>query len=289
MENKPLYKAIDMEEKLDIIFFHPAGYQIAVLAKPLGMTPDQISYISMALGVAGGFMLSSWNTAFTGWLLIIMSSVFDSADGQLARMTGGGSLRGRILDGMIGYFTFTAAYVGLLALNLRSPDSLGWTVMLPLALAGGAFTAFESSMYDFYRTTFAGIVSKRHVPDDAGQEELGWFFKMSYAGYGVYQKFFAASHLRLLNLVRARYPDQLPSEFCDDYRATNRYTVHFWNLLGDNTRFLLIGVCLILHRPQWYFFFIIGPLLFLMIAMALVQRGCDRKMISHFKLEETNA
>ena len=219
---------------------------------------------------------------------MVISSVFDSADGQLARMTGGGSLRGRILDGMIGYFTFIAAYLGLMALNLRSSGSLGWVTMLLLALGGGAATVFEASMYDFYRTTFAGIVSKGKVPDDAGAENLSWFFKLSYAGYGVYQNFLAASHLRLLKLVRAKYPGELPQEFRSDYREINRRIIHGWNLLGDTTRFLLIGLCLILHRPEWYFFFIIGPLGVIMFALVLVQRSFDSKMISHFKLEEIN-
>ncbi|MDD2772559.1 MAG: CDP-alcohol phosphatidyltransferase family protein [Elusimicrobiales bacterium] len=282
MEPKPLYKAVEMEEWLDLRFFHPLGCRLALAARALGLVPDQVTYISMVFGVAGGFMLASWKTAAAGWALMVFSSVLDSADGQLARMTGGGTLQGRILDGLIGYFTFTAAYIGLLLLNTGSSRSLGVFAMASLIVAGGVFTAFESSLYDFYRTTFAAIVSKGTLPGGDKTEELGWFLKFSYSSYGAYQRFFAASHLRLLAALRAKYPQGAGEGLRAGYLRANRANVHVWNLLGDNTRFLLIGLCLVLRRPEWYFYIVIGPLSVLMLAMTLVQRRADRELASEF-------
>lgn len=261
MDNStPLYKAAEMEDTLDLWFYHPLGFRIAKAAYPLGLTPNQVSCFSMLLGILGGGLLCRLNLAVVGYPLLIASSVLDSADGQLARMRGGGTVAGRVLDGLIGYFMFASAYVGLLFLHLSRPDSLGFWPMAALVALGGAATALQSSLYDYYRTTFASVVKKGVPPQDDPKEKLNPLLKFSYNSYHVYQNLFGRSHIRLMALLAEKFPGGLPAEVRSRYLEVNLPMIHRWNLFGDNTRLLGILVALLLNKPEWYFVFIIGPL-----------------------------
>ncbi|MFA5161481.1 MAG: CDP-alcohol phosphatidyltransferase family protein [Elusimicrobiales bacterium] len=281
-EAKPLYKAIEMEERLDIWFFHPLGYRIAKWSHGAGLLPDHISYASIALGVAGGAMLAWRGLVFWGWWLLVLSSVLDSADGQLARMRGGGTLRGRILDGLIGYFSFTAAYLGMGAAITGA--GAGIFPVAALILAAGAATALEASMYDFHRTAFAAIVSRGELPDELGADAGGAFGSV-YALYGWYQRFLAAGHCGLLAALRGKFGGAVPLEIRARYLAANRRNIRFWNLLGDNTRFLLIALAFALGRPEWYFCAVLIPLVILMLVMSAVQRESDAALARNLGLE----
>jgi len=275
---KPNYKAYEMEEYLDIYFFHPLGFWAANLARLCGLTPDQVTYASMAAGTAGGLLLSRNSWAAAGFSLLIFASVLDSADGQLARMTGVSSVRGRILDGLTGYFMFTASYVGLVVNALSSGRHECVLCLIALAAAGAACSAFQSSMYDFYRTVFSSVSSKGEIPVLSSQDGLGWFLRLAYSGYYVYQRLLAAGHLRLLEFLRRKNPSgSLDENTRRLYVSANRLNIRGWNLLGDNTRFILIGASLLLRRPEWYFAAVLGPLNLVLLAMSAVQRRADKK------------
>ena len=97
-------KSMDTEEHIDLAFYRPIGYMWACLAKRLGVTPNAITIASIFLGIGAGIMFyfpDMWlNVA--GMLLLVWANSFDSADGQLARMTKQYSRLGRILDGLSG-------------------------------------------------------------------------------------------------------------------------------------------------------------------------------------------
>ncbi|MDD4004357.1 MAG: CDP-alcohol phosphatidyltransferase family protein [Elusimicrobiaceae bacterium] len=284
-QNKPLYKAREMEELLDVWFYHPLGYRFALLGRQLRLTADQITYISMLLGMAGGLMLAWPALIWWGYALIIFSSVLDSADGQLARLTGTGTERGRILDGMIGYVTYLFAYLSLCVLYLKNPmRPHGAAYIFGLAVAAGVCTAVQSSMYDFYRTTFAAVVSRGRAALHDEDKNLPVFFRFCYSGYHVYQKFFAASHLALMKKLNGRFPSgALPDGVRGQYRAANRKTVRGWNILGDNTRFIALAAALWLGRPEHYFLFIICALSVVMSVMIHLQREADATLAQTLK------
>lgn len=282
---QPLYKAREMEEWLDVWFYHPLGYRFALWGRALRLTADQVTYISMLFGIAGGLMLAWPALAWWGFGLIIFSSVLDSADGQLARLTGTGTERGRILDGMIGYVTYLFAYLSLCVLYLRAPmHAHGAGFIFGLAVAAGFCTAVQSSLYDFYRTTFASVVTKGAAHLHTEDKSLSPFFKFCYSGYHVYQKYFAGSHLAIMEKLSARYtPGAVPQPVRHAYRDRNRRLVHGWNVLGDNTRFLAIGAALWLARPEHYFLFIICALSVHMSVMIQLQRAADTELTETIK------
>ena len=85
-------KSMDTEETIDLLFYRPIGFFWALLAAKLGITPNVITIASIFLGVAGGLLFYFYEPNqmwlnFIGMLLLVWANSFDSADGQLARMT----------------------------------------------------------------------------------------------------------------------------------------------------------------------------------------------------------
>ena len=94
-------KSMDTEEFIDIHFYRPIGYQWALFFNKLGVTPNAITIASIFIGIAAGICFYPKDLIINviGMLLLIWANSYDSADGQLARMTGQKSALGRILDG----------------------------------------------------------------------------------------------------------------------------------------------------------------------------------------------
>lgn len=83
----------------------PLGRVLAAVAYRLGLTPNAVSGISAAFSLTGIALLTllrpSWGTAVAVAGALAVGYAFDAADGQLARLRGGGSLAGEWLDHMI--------------------------------------------------------------------------------------------------------------------------------------------------------------------------------------------
>src|SRR5438552_861873 len=83
------YKALDVEETIDMYFYRPLGYWIARACQSLGITPNVVTIISIFIGVTGGHLLYYRDATLNayGILLWVIADTLDSVDGQLARMT----------------------------------------------------------------------------------------------------------------------------------------------------------------------------------------------------------
>src|SRR5437660_4248858 len=69
---------------------------VAALLSYLGISPDALSFSSVALGI-GFFFLAPINFAVAFWLLVV-SIVFDGLDGVAARLKGKSTPRGSFTD-----------------------------------------------------------------------------------------------------------------------------------------------------------------------------------------------
>ena len=82
-----------------------------------------------------------------GMFLLIWANTYDSADGQLARMTGQFSYIGRILDGACGDIWFITIYASLC---LRLTPEWGLWIWVLAAVAGFCHSK-QASVADYYR------------------------------------------------------------------------------------------------------------------------------------------
>ena len=118
----------------------PVGRVFAATAYKLGLSPNAISIISAACSFTALVVLAmAQPTLGTGLLvaaLLVLGYALDSADGQVARLAGGGSARGEWLDHMIDAVKTSAFHLAVLIMWFRNlGDWPQWTLLIPLAFA----------------------------------------------------------------------------------------------------------------------------------------------------------
>lgn len=143
-----------VEEGYDLVFSRPLGFVIAKILSKLGLTPTNISVFGMLIGVSGGIMLY-WQDSllFTsvGGLLVIIAGIFDSADGQAARLYNTHSEMGRYLDMFNDMLVFISCYVAGLHFFL---DQYTWFGVWAIGLTSGYVHSLKSNIYEFYKGEF---------------------------------------------------------------------------------------------------------------------------------------
>jgi phosphatidylglycerophosphate synthase len=265
------FKAYEIEELADVYFFRPLGMACAKTARTLSLTPTQVTIAGSLVGIIGGTMLYWDALAFAGFLLVIGHSILDSADGQLARMTGQTSELGRVLDGLSGYFTHAAGYIAIACSMIHHGAAAAPT--LALMFAAGLCSAFHAQQYDYHRTCYARTVIRRVAAPPVASGAVPWYESMQRALGGLHPRVEAAIAARA---IAGRVGD----EDCDRYRAFFYWPVRGWNFLGDNTRFYAFGVFALLHRLDWYFVFVLGPMNLAFLVLWLSELRADREFLA---------
>lgn len=114
----------------------PLGRVLAAAAHQLGLTPDQVTYLSALATFSGLAVLvlapAQWWTGLVVAACLVLGYALDSADGQLARLRGGGSLVGEWLDHMIDAVKVSALHLAVLVALYRHLEvAEGW-LLVPL-------------------------------------------------------------------------------------------------------------------------------------------------------------
>ncbi|MDE6702227.1 MAG: CDP-alcohol phosphatidyltransferase family protein [Muribaculaceae bacterium] len=289
-------KSLDTEEGIDLVFYRPIGYAWACLAKRLGVTPNAITIASIFIGIGAGiafYFPQMWINVI-GMLLLIWANSFDSADGQLARMTKQYSRLGRILDGLSGDFWFAAIYIAIcLRENMTSQffSAHHWAIWT-IAVAAGICHAKQAAMADYYRQFHLYFLK-----GEAGSEletaselkkrlaQLSWskdFWKKLtltvYTNYTVQQEATAPAMQKLRAALNRRFPDgAIPQSFREDFRAASLPLMKYTNILSFNWRCIALFVSLFLQMPWLYFAFELIVLNALLIYMVLRHESICRR------------
>lgn len=124
----------------------PGGRLIAAGAHVVGLAPNQVSLLSGVLTLAGIALLTaappSMVTGILVWLLLALGFMADSADGQLARLRGGGTLAGEWLDHVLDAGKVTAVHAAVLVAWYRFSDLPGPMLLIPLGFQLAAVVTF---------------------------------------------------------------------------------------------------------------------------------------------------
>lgn len=100
------------EELLDYIFFRRVAARLVPFFIGVKMTPNQISFLSLAFGLLSSVFL--WQKLFfLSGISAIVTMIVDCCDGQVARLTGQTSPMGRVLDGLVDFVWITCFWVVL--------------------------------------------------------------------------------------------------------------------------------------------------------------------------------
>jgi CDP-diacylglycerol--serine O-phosphatidyltransferase len=115
----------------------PVGRYLAAIAYRLGMTPDQVTALSGTVTFAGILLVALAKPGPVMGLvvafLLVAGYALDSSDGQLARLRGGGSLRGEWLDHMIDCAKNASVHLAVLISFYRFADAPPALLLLPAA------------------------------------------------------------------------------------------------------------------------------------------------------------
>src|SRR5256712_4341203 len=237
------HKGRAVEEWADLHFFRPIGIRIARALQPTGISADQVTLWSLVIGLVAGHLFAyqdRW-TNVIGFVLFIVSDIFDSADGELARLRGTSTRFGRALDGISDNLRFINLYVHLAYRLIHA----GWWwpgAVLVVALAGLAH-AYQSAAVDFVRNAFlyigVGEKGELDLPENLGS---GWPGSvLERFGARVYRDYvLRQSHLfpRSAKLVRRLRHTRVTEAVRTEYRERQQMLLPLCSWLGQNARFL---------------------------------------------------
>ncbi|MDE5650542.1 MAG: CDP-alcohol phosphatidyltransferase family protein, partial [Duncaniella sp.] len=269
-------KSMDTEEHIDLAFYRPIGFMWAKLAQRLGVSPNAITIASIFLGIAAGVMFYYpvlWINII-GMLLLIWANSFDSADGQLARMTKQYSRIGRILDGLSGDIWFATIYVAIcLRENTFCPffAEHPWIIWVT-AIVTGICHAKQAAMADYYRQFHLYFLKGEDGSELDSAEELkrnldesGYTWKNSfwkrltmrtYLNYTLQQEATTPAMQQLRRELHSRFPDGIiPLSFRQAFRRESLPLMKYTNILSFNWRTIWLFVSLFIGQPWLYFIF----------------------------------
>jgi phosphatidylglycerophosphate synthase len=276
-ERNLAFKSVEIEELTDVYFFRPAGLLVARAAQAVGLRPIGLTLIGAIIGVAGGALLYDERLGLWAFGLIILHSIVDSADGQLARLTGKVTELGRLLDGLSGYATHTAIYLAIgFGLSHRGAD---WSVLIWMFVAG-MFSAIHAGLYDYHRHVYITVVAEGRVPE-RGPKNMRSAIGSLFVFYLTVQRWMIGKHAEVETALAARSEaGQVRDEDRARYRETFYPLVRGWNFLGDNTRFFAVGVAVLLHRIDLFFPFVLVFMNAALVILWLWQRSADRRFLA---------
>lgn len=260
-------KSMDTEEFIDIYFYRPIGYQWALLFRRLGVSPNAVTVASIFIGIAAGicfYFADLWINVI-GMLLLVWANSYDSADGQLARMTGQKSQLGRILDGACGDLWFITIYA---AICLRLTPEWGIWIWV-LGAVTGYFHTKQASMADYYRNIHLLFLKGKSESElsyspalKQNYKKLSWkkdfvykLFEWFYINYTVGQESLSPNFQKMMTIIRDKYNGDAPEWFRTAFREKSLPLMKYTNMLSFNTRIIALFVSLFLNMPWLYFVF----------------------------------
>lgn len=280
-------KSMDTEEHIDLAFYRPIGYAWALLARRLGVTPNAITIASIFLGLAAGvaFYYSNIWINVIGMLLLVWANSFDSADGQLARMTHQYSQLGRILDGLSGDLWFAAIYVAICLRENVTSDFFSqhhWVIWV-VAVVTGMCHAKQAAMADYYRQFHLYFLKGEDGSELETASELekeyrkipwqGHFWRKLtmtfYLNYTRNQEVMTPAMQQLRRTLAQRYPkaSDIPQAFRQEFRRLSLPLMKYTNILSFNWRTIALFTAIFLMMPWLYFAFELTVLNILLIYM----------------------
>ncbi len=284
------FKSMDTEETFDIYFNRPIGYAWALFFKKLGVHPNVVTILSIFLGFGAGvcFYYPDMTHTLVGILLLVWANHYDSADGQLARLTGQKTQWGRMLDGFAGDVWFFTIYAAICLRLTHQPipflsDDTEWGIYIWLlgALAGLVCHKKQCCLADYYRNIhlyFLKGKSGSELDNFKQQREIfhslpwkgNFWWKIFLYGYGNYtrtQEGMTPNFQQFYTLVRQKYGEDIPQELRDEFRAGSKPLMKYTNILTFNTRAIALYISLLIGEPWLYFVFEIVVLTSLYVYM----------------------
>lgn len=234
------YKSREIEGFLDLYFYRKVGFQLARFFAWAGFTPNGITLLGTAIGMAAGhlYFYRDLATNVVGMCLHVFANAMDNADGQLARLTKHHSPSGRVFDAIGDNVVYASVYVHLCFRFVAEGGSRGvWVV----ALLAGLSHRWQSAVAEFCRDAYLRFATGKsrslEIPCDLRRqyEAVTWnahFFQKLllklHLGYVTEQEMLCPGLVRLEERTRTTFAGDVPQAFRDRYRQMNRAVIKFF-------------------------------------------------------------
>jgi phosphatidylglycerophosphate synthase len=234
------------EELIDLLLYRPAAFLLVKVLARLPVTPNQVTFLSLASGLAAAWEFSSGTQAgaVRGALFYLAANILDCADGQLARIQQSGTLMGRVLDGSADYISGFAIFAGL-GLGLEAKGDASWW----LVIAAGVSSSIHSIVFDHYQSDF---LQARAGVQDFAAAEIGRFSReiarLRSIGEGrirVLLLRFYLQYTRIQRLIGTFAPP------CNSPRD-RAFMIRLWSFLGPSTNRSLLILCALFGAVTLY-------------------------------------
>ena len=274
-ELQATFKSQDTEEWLDIHFTRPLGLLWARFFNRFNIHPNVVTLLSILIGATAGVMFyyPDYTHTLIGILLLIWANLYDSADGQLARMTGKKTLLGRILDGFAGdvWFGFIYVAICLRLMPETAPWGSPWGIWIWLLASFSGFICHvkQAQLADYYRNIHLYFLKGKGGSelDNSAQQKatfriMPWkgniaqkIFLYFYGNYTASQESMTPCFQQFIRQVKARFGEEIPQQLRQDFRTGSRPLMKYTNILTFNTRAIVLYLSLLCMEPWIYFVF----------------------------------
>jgi len=202
----------------------PLGRVFAAAAASLGLTPNVVTVISALFTFAGLALVvlapPTVPTALAVTVALVVGYALDSADGQVARLRGGGSLAGEWLDHMVDALKTATIHLAVLISWFRFTSLPDGLLLVPLGFSAVAVVIFFGLILtDFLRRLHRGssemilvrpgrtslLYSLAVLPFDYGLLCLSFLLFWWTPGFAVVYTALFAANLLVVPIVWARW------------------------------------------------------------------------------------
>lgn len=291
------FKSNDTEEWLDTVWTRPIGYRWALLFNKYDVHPNTVTVLSMIIGVLSAFFFAhgSYRTEGTtglifniiGVLLLAWANFYDSADGQLARISGKKTQLGRILDGAAEdiwfiflyhaivyrfYFYHDVEFQWLDIENTKQNTHIVFAILYCVGWFAAIFChAWHCRLADYYRQIHLFFLKGKNGSelDNSTQQQkkydnIAWkghfiekFFLKIYVDYTRNQEKQTPAFQSLMAKLKEKYGDidNIPQEFRDKFRSQSLPLMKYTNILTFNTRAIALYTFCLIDYPWMFIFF----------------------------------
>lgn len=273
----------ELQDAFNRLLYHPLAARLARLLLPSAISPNAVSIAGMVTvwTAAAAYVGLAWPAgALLGFALHMAWHVVDGADGDLARLRGGGSPHGELIDGLCDYGGHAVLYVALAALL---DDGIGGWAWALAALAGASHmvqTNHAESQRRAYLWWIHGVPWIKHAGDTghaifAGR---GWFSRT----FGpLTRTYLGAASMMTPHIGRidAAMERDRPCALRLTRRATRR-SLLLQKWLGPNPRTILLGLSMVATgSPLWFFLAELIPLNLLLLYSVLHHRRMGARLL----------
>jgi hypothetical protein len=248
------------EELIDLVVYRPLAFFFIKLSAPLPLTPNQVSAMAVAAGIAAGLFLARGGPGdfAVGGLLFGLSNVLDCADGMVARLRKNGTATGRIVDGLVDYIAGGAVYLGFGIGLAKTADFPA--LSLALLMLAVVSVVLHSIASDNFRNAFVRQCAGKTADDDERRIFSGELARLRGMKGHLFDRMLVRIYLKYLSVQKGKIPSPT---------AVSASSVVLWNLIGPSTHVTFFIAAALLYRPSVFFLFAIAAANIWMVTLLL--------------------